>query len=147
MAQIRPDSRQQARDSRTFNVLLENNKETDVGAETFGYEPIYHHRHVDGRVVDDHEELELRAGDRGGSGGIRVDLVEGYCVNPKVLQQRTRPYEFDKWAEVGKVAIAELHNFGGRQVGIDAGQETVLSKDCTDEREFLENSEGGEYGD
>jgi len=141
MAQIRPDSRQQTCDGWTFNVLLENDKEADVGAETFGYQPIYHYRHVDRRVIDDHEELELRAGDRGGSGGICVDLVEGYCVNSKVLQQRTRPYEFDKWAEVGKVAHAELDNFGGREVGIDAGQETVLSKDCTDERELLEDSE------
>jgi len=113
MAQIRPDSRKQAGDGRAFNVLLENDKETDVGAETFGYEPIYHYRHVDRRVVDDHEELELRAGDRGRSGGIHVDLVEGYRVNSKVLQQRTRPHEFDKWAEVGEVAHAELHNFGG----------------------------------
>ena len=128
-------------------MLLENDKETDMGAETLGYEPIYHHRHVNRRVVDDHEELELRAGDRGRSGGIRVDLVEGYCVNPKVFQQRTRPYEFNKRAEVGKVAHAELHNFGRRQVGVDAGQETVFPKDCTVEHELLENSEGGEYGD
>lgn len=147
MAQVRPDSREEARDGRTFNVLLENDKEANMGAETFGYEPIYHYWHVDRRVVDDHEEFELRAGNRGRSGGIRVDLVEGYCFNSKVLQQRTRPYEFDKWAEVGKVAHAEVHNFGGRQVGIDAGQETVLSKDCTDECELLENSERGEYGD
>jgi len=43
MAQIRLDNRQQARDGWTFNVLLENNKEANVGAETSGYEPIYHY--------------------------------------------------------------------------------------------------------
>ena len=60
-----------------------------MGAETFGYKPIYHDRHVDGRIVDDHEELEFWAGDIGRSGGIRIDFVEGYCVYPEVLERRT----------------------------------------------------------
>ena len=59
-----------------------------MGAETFGHEPIYHHRHVDGRIVDDHEELEFRAGDIERPGVIRVDLVEGYRVYPEVLERR-----------------------------------------------------------
>ena len=127
-------------------MLLEDDEEVDVDAETFGYEPVYHHRHVDRRVVDDHEEFEFWAGNRGGSGGICIDFVEGYGIYPEVLQQRGRPHEFYKAAEVGKVAHAELYNFCGRQAGTDLGQEIVLSKDCADEHEFSKNSERGEDG-
>ena len=59
-----------------------------MGAETFGNEPVHHHGHVDGGIVDDHEELEFRAGDIERSGGIRIDLVEGYGVYPEVLERR-----------------------------------------------------------
>ena len=96
-------------------MLLENDKEVDVGAETFGNEPIYHHRHVDGGIVDDHEELEFGAGDIRRSGVIRVDMVEGYRVYPEVLERRARPHEFHKAAKLGKMTHAELYDSGGRQ--------------------------------
>ena len=92
-----------------------------MGTETFGNEPIYHHRHVDGRIVDDHEELEFRAGDMGRSGGIDIDFVEGYCIDPEVLQRMTRPHKLHKAAELGKVAHAELYDTGGRQTGTYSG--------------------------